>query len=27
MYIYSKGNGKLTDMTNGQGQALEAEKR
>ena len=27
MCIYSKGNGKLTDKTNGQGQALEAETR
>ena len=27
MCIYSTGNGKLSDMTNGQGQALEAEIR
>ena len=27
MCIYSTGNGKLTDMNNGQGQALEAEMR
>ena len=27
MCIYSTENGKFTDMTNGQGQALEAEMR